>query len=406
MPEANQTEGHFRWVICGLLFLATTVNYIDRQLIGILKPVLAGEFHWSEADYGWIVFSFQSAYALMMPVAGRLLDKLGVRLGYAIAVSIWGLASMSHAFARNFAQFAMARFGLGIGEAANFPAAIKTVADWFPPKERALATGIFNSGSNMGAIIAPLLVQFVAVRWGWRPTFLVTGALDGLWLIAWLSLFRKPASVTSAQPAAEMPYRTLLRLRPAWAFSIGKLLTDPVWWFYLFWIPGFLNRSYGLEVARMGPPLVCIYLAADAGSILGGALPGRLVSLGWTLNGARKASMLVCALAVTPVSVLFVVHSLWPAVALISLAAGAHQGWSANLYTLVSDTFPRSTVGSVVGLGGLAGAIGGMLVAPTVGYWLDFSKGAYEPLFLGAGSAYLLALGCIQLLVPRITARN
>jgi ACS family hexuronate transporter-like MFS transporter len=406
LPEANQTERNFRWVICGLLFLATTVNYIDRQLIGILKPVLAGEFHWSEADYGWIVFSFQSAYALMMPIAGRLLDKLGVRLGYAIAVSIWGLASMSHAFARNFAQFALARFGLGIGEAANFPAAIKTVADWFPPQERAFATGIFNSGSNMGAIIAPLLVQFVAVRWGWRPTFLVTGALDGLWLIAWLLLFRKPAGVAAAQAAAEIPYGTLLQSRPAWAFSIGKLLTDPVWWFYLFWIPGFLNRSYGLEVARMGPPLVCIYLAADAGSILGGALPGRLVSLGWTLNGARKVSMLVCALAVTPVSVLFVVHSLWPAVALISLAAGAHQGWSANLYTLVSDTFPRSTVGSVVGLGGLAGAIGGMLVAPAVGYWLDFSKGAYEPLFLGAGSAYLLALGCIQLLAPRITARN
>jgi ACS family hexuronate transporter-like MFS transporter len=406
LPEAKQAEGHFRWVICGLLFLATTVNYIDRQLIGILKPVLAGEFHWTEADYGWIVFSFQSAYALMLPIAGRLLDELGVRLGYAIAVSIWGLASLSHAFARNFAQFAVARFGLGIGEAANFPAAIKTVADWFPPKERALATGIFNSGSNMGAIIAPMLVQFVAVRWGWRPTFLVTGALDGLWLIAWLSLFRKPASVSAARPAAEIPYRTLLQLRPAWAFSIGKLLTDPVWWFYLFWIPGFLNRSYGLEVSRMGPPLVCIYLAADAGSILGGALPGRLVSLGWTLNAARKASMLVCALAVTPVSALLVVHSLWPAVALISLAAGAHQGWSANLYTLVSDTFPRSTVGSVVGLGGLAGAVGGMAVAPAVGYWLDFSKGAYEPLFLGAGSAYLLAFGCIQLLVPRIIVRN
>jgi ACS family hexuronate transporter-like MFS transporter len=398
-----------------LLFLATTVNYIDRQLIGILKPVLAVEFHWSESDYGWIVFSFQCAYALMLPIAGRLLDRLGTRLGYAVAVSVWGLASMSHAFARNFVQFALARFGLGIGEAANFPAAIKTVADWFPPRERALATGIFNSGSNMGAIIAPLLVQFVAVRWGWRPTFLVTGALDGLWLIAWLLLFHKPsehprlskeelAYIDSGAPAQAAPtigYADLLRRRAAWTFTLGKLLTDPVWWFYLFWIPGFLNRTYGLEVAKMGPPLVCVYLAADAGSILGGALPGRLVAMGWTLHRARRTSMLVCALAVVPVAGLLFVHSLWPAVALISLATAAHQGWSANLYTLVSDTFPRSSVGSVVGLGGFAGAIGGMLVAPAIGYWLDLSKGAYEPLFLGAATAYLLAFGIIQWLSPR-----
>lgn len=412
----TKPAGHLRWMICGLLFFATTVNYIDRQLIGILKPVLSQELHWRESDYGWIVFSFQCAYALMMPIAGRLLDRLGTRLGYAVAVSVWGLASMSHSFARSFTQFAVARFALGIGEAANFPAAIKTVADWFPAKERALATGIFNSGSNMGAILAPLLVQFVAVRWGWRPTFLITGALDGIWLIAWLLLFRKPAehprlspaelayieSDAPAQVAPQIDYRDLLRLRPAWAFIVGKLLTDPVWWFYLFWIPGFLNRTYGLEIAKMGPPLVCIYLAADAGSILGGALPGWLMSLGWTLNRARKSSMLLCAVAVLPVCSLLFVHSLWPAVALISLATAAHQGWSANLYTLVSDTFPRSTVGSVVGLGGFAGAVGGMLVAPAVGYWLDFSKGAYGPLFLGAGSAYLLALSVIQTLAPNL----
>jgi ACS family hexuronate transporter-like MFS transporter len=399
-------------MICGLLFLATTVNYIDRQLIGILKPVLAKEFHWSESDYGWLIFSFQCAYALTMPFAGWLLDRLGTRLGYAIAVSIWGLASMSHAFARNFAQFALARFGLGIGEAGNFPAAIKTVADWFPAKERALATGIFNSGSNMGAIIAPLLVQFVAVRWGWRPTFLVTGALDGLWLIAWLVLFRKPsehprlsaeelAYIDSDPPAptdTAVRYQDLLRLRGAWAFIAGKLLTDPVWWFYLFWIPGFLGKNYGLQLANLGLPLVCVYVAADTGSILGGALPGRLVAMGWPLAKARKGAMLVCALAALPIVSLLFVHRLWPAVAIIGLAAAAHQGWSANLYTLVSDTFPRSTVGSVVGLGGFAGAIGGMLVSPAIGYWLEFSKGAYEPLFLGAGSAYLLAFGIVQLL--------
>lgn len=410
--------GRLRWMICGLLFLATTVNYIDRQLIAILKPVLAKEFHWRESDYGWIVFSFQCAYALTMPFAGRLLDRLGTRVGYAVAVTVWGLASMAHAFARNFAEFAVARFALGVGEAANFPAAIKTVADWFPAKERALATGIFNSGSNMGAIIAPLLVQFVAVRWGWRPTFLVTGALDGVWLIAWLLLFHRPAehprlsseelayidSDAPAQAAEKIEYWSLLRLPGAWAFITGKLLTDPVWWFYLFWIPGFLNRTYGLELANVGPPVVCIYLAADAGSILGGALSGHLLSRGWTLNWARKVSMLVCATAALPVCSLLFVHNLWPAVAVISLAAAAHQGWSANLYTLVSDTSPRSTVGSVVGLGGFAGAIGGMVVAPAIGYWLDFSNGAYGPLFVGAGSAYLLALGLIQWLLPKLRA--
>ena len=399
-----------------MLFFATTVNYIDRQVLSILKPTLMGELHWSESDYGWIVFSFQCAYALMMPAAGRLIDKLGTRLGYALAVIVWSLASMAHSIAGTFRQFALARFGLGIGEAANFPAAIKTVADWFPKKERALATGIFNSGANVGAIAAPLLVQLVAVRLGWRAVFLVTGALDMVWLAAWLFYFRRPGEHRSLSKAelsyircdgdedasSRIHYSTLLGQRAAWAFVLGKFLTDPVWWFYLFWIPGFLNRTYGLTLSGLGPPLICIYVAADAGSILGGWLSSALVARGWTLNAARKTAMLLCAVAVTPVISLLFVHDLWPAVALISLAAAAHQGWSANLFTLVSDTFPQRAVGSVVGLGGLGGAVGGMLVAPAVGYWLDFSGGSYGPLFLCAGSAYLIAFGVIQGLVPRL----
>jgi ACS family hexuronate transporter-like MFS transporter len=413
----RQPIRNLRWYICGLLFFATTVNYIDRQVLGILKPVLERELGWRESDFGWVVFAFQCAYAAMMPIAGRIIDWLGTRVGYALAVVIWSLASMSHALARNAWQFAAARFMLGVGEAANFPAAIKTVADWFPARERAFATGIFNSGSNIGAIVAPLLVPFVAVHFGWRSTFLVTGSLDFVWLAAWLYWFRQPAeharlstverqlieSEAAPEPARRIPYRRLLAERPAWAFLIGKFLTDPVWWFYLFWLPGFLNRSYGLALTQLGPPLIAIYVAADFGSIGGGWLSSKLISSGWSVNRARKSAMLLCALAVVPVAgLMFVGHRLWLAVALIALAAAAHQGWSANIYTLASDSFPRSAVGSVVGLGGMGGAIGGLLVAPAIGYWLDFSHGSYGPLFLIAGSMYLIALAIIQVLVPNL----
>src|SRR5271166_4064556 len=415
-PRARPIR-NLRWYICGLLFFATTVNYIDRQVLGILKPVLERELGCREADFGWVVFAFQLAYAAMMPIAGRVIDWLGTRIGYALAVVVWSLASMSHALARNVLQFSLARFALGIGEAANFPAAVKTVADWFPSRERALATGIFNSGSNIGAIVAPLLVPFVAAYFGWRATFLVTGSLDLIWLAAWLWLFRQPSehqrlslserqlieSGAAAEPARRIPYLRLLAERPAWAFLTGKFLTDPVWWFYLFWLPGFLNRTYKLDLIHIGAPLIVIYVAADIGSIGGGGLSSLLLSQGWTVNAARKTALLVCALAV--VGVVFVQAShgnLWLAVSLIALAAAAHQGWSANLYTLTSDMFPQQEVGSVVGLGGLGGAVGGMLVAPVVGYWLDFSQGAYGPVFIAAGSMYLIALGAIQLLVPRL----
>ncbi|MDQ6759241.1 MAG: MFS transporter [Acidobacteriota bacterium] len=406
-----------RWYICGLLFLATTVNYIDRQVLGLLKPVLEKDLGWNEADFGWIVFAFQLSYALMMPFAGRAMDWLGTRLGYLLAVVVWSIAAMGHALARNAMDFAIARFALGFGESANFPAAIKTIADWFPRSERALATGIFNSGTNVGAIVAPLAVPYLALHFGWRSAFIVTGAIGFVWVALWFLLFRQPRehpmlsqhelayieSGREQESTAKVPFSELLGSRAAWAFFIGKFLTDPVWWFYLYWLPGFLNRAYGVDLSHLGLPLIVVYQASTIGSIGGGWLSSLLLKRGWTVNDARKIAMLICAIAVT--SVIFVYKAggnLWLAVTLVSIAAAAHQGWSANLFTFASDVFPRGAVGSVVGMGGLGGALGGMLVAPAIGYWLDWSHGAYGPVFVIAGSMYLLALGMIQLLVPKL----
>ncbi len=409
--------GRVRWYICGLLFYATTVNYMDRQVVGLLKPVIANELHWSESDYSSVVFGFQLAYAIMMPIAGRIIDWLGTRLGYAFAVVVWSAAAMSHAFARSTFQFAAARFMLGIGEAGNFPAAIKTVADWFPIKERALATGIFNSGSNIGALIAPLLIPFVAAHYGWRTSFLATGIFDVLWVVIWLLTFQTPRRSKlvspgelayiegdqSGEPSRKISYLRLLRERPALAILIGKFITDPVWWFYLFWLPGFLNSQYHLDLQHIGPPLVIIYFAADFGSIGGGWLSGHLLKRGWSVTKARKTALLTCALCVVPISLVMVSGgNIWLTVAVISLGTAAHQGWSANIYTLASDTFPRSAVASVIGLGGFGAAIGGMLVAKLIGWWLDFSHNSYGPIFLVAAFAYLVGFLVIHLLVPRV----
>lgn len=416
-PTTGAKAGHLRWYICGLLFFATTVNYMDRQVLGILKPVLARELHWSEADFGWIIFAFQLSYAFMMPVAGRVMDWLGTRLGYAVAVLVWSLASMSHALARNVFQFGSARFALGIGESANFPAAVKTVAEWFPRRERALATGFFNSGSNLGALAAPLLVPFVARAFGWRSAFLVTGGLDLVWIGVWLAFYRSPReyrllgaserelieSDRDGAPARRTPWSRLIAQRSAWAILIAKFMTDPVWWFYLYWLPGFLNSQFHVNLTALGPPLIVIYLAADIGSIAGGWCSSSLLKRGWSVNGARKTTMLLCAIAVVSAAFVFAARgNLWLTVSLVSVAAAAHQGWSANVYTLASDLFPRSSVGSVVGLAGFGGAIGGLLAAPAVGYWLDFSKGSYAPLFFVAGSMYLAALGLVQWLAPTL----
>jgi MFS transporter, ACS family, aldohexuronate transporter len=413
----SATVANLRWYICGLLFFATTVNYIDRQVLGLLKPVLEKELGWTEASYGWIVFAFQLAYALMMPLAGRLIDYLGTRLGYLIAVILWSIAAAAHALASSAFGFGVARFALGFSESANFPAAIKTVATWFPQRERALATGIFNSGSNIGALLAPLAVPYLAVHYGWRSAFIATGAMGILWIVVWLWLYREPGehpllsakeydlirSGDDAQPRQRIPYRLLLTNRAAWAFLIGKFLTDPVWWFYLFWLPGFLNQTYHVDLSNLGPPLVVIYTASMVGSIGGGWISSAMIKRGWTVNRARKTAMLICAVAVT--SAIFVGQTggnLWLAVTLVSIAAAAHQGWSANIFSLPSDVFPQSAVASVVGLGGMGGAVGGLLVSPAIGYWLDWSHDAYGPLFVVAGTLYLIALLIIHLLVPNL----
>jgi len=412
-----RTIANFRWYICGLLFYATTVNYMDRMVMGILKPTIAHDLHWTETDYGKITAAFQIGYAIMLPVAGRLIDWLGLRIGYSLAALLWGIASMCHSLAGNLSQFTVARLALGLGEAANFPSAIKAVADWFPVKERALATGIFNSGSNIGAVIAPLSIPFVVLRFGWHAAFLFTGSLSFSWGLIWFFIYREPerqpllskeelALIRAGQPAqsaAKVSYRALLSKRATWAFLSGKFLTDPVWWFYLFWIPGFLQTKYKVDLQHLGLPLVSIYLAADIGSIGGGWLSSHFVKLGWPVGKARKCAMLVCALCVT--GVMFVpaaAGNLWLTVTLIALAASAHQGWSANIYTLASDCFPRTAIASIVGLGGLGGAVGGALVQPAIGMWLDFSKDAYGPIFIVAGTMYLLSLLVIQLLLPRV----
>jgi ACS family hexuronate transporter-like MFS transporter len=398
---------YWRWGICGLLFFATTINYVDRQVLGILKPTLQTQFGWRESDYSWIVVAFQLAYAVMMPFAGRLMDRVGTRVGYAVAVAIWSIAALSHAFARSAGQFIAARFSLGLGEAGNFPAAIRTVADWFPQEERSLATGIFNSGTNLGVVIAAVLVPAVTLRFGWQAAFFVTGGLGFLWIVPWLMSGGSSVSVNRGRSGplpdtATADYRTLLGNRGSWAFIIGKFVTDPVWWFYSFWIPSFLSKAYGVDLTAIGPPLITIYVAADAGSIAGGWLYKGFASLGWTPNTARKVAMLICAVAATPVMLLLWVQSLWLGVALLSLAAAAHQGWSVNLFTVVSDTFPKRDVASVVGLGGLSGGVSGLIISPLVGYWLDFSNGAYRPIFLLAGTAYLGALLLIQAVVPQL----
>lgn len=406
--------GRYRWFICALLFFATTINYVDRQVIGVLAPELQKIIGWNEIEYGWIVTAFQMAYAIGFLVAGRLIDRVGTRIGYALMFSIWSLAAIGHALAASVLGFAFARFMLGLGESGNFPAALKTVAEWFPRKERALATGIFNAGTNMGAIIAPIVVPVIAIQFGWRAAFIATGLLGIPWLIAWLAFYRRPDETKrlsasefayirsdAEEPTVKIPWLRLLPHRQTWAYVLGKFLTDPIWWFFLFWLPKFLNTRYGLSLGELGPPLVVIYILSDVGSICGGWLSSGLLKRGWTVNNARKTAMLVCALSVVPIVVAASVSSLWVAVGLIGLATAAHQGWSANLFTLPSDMFPRRAVASVVGIGGFGGAVGGMLIATFTGFLLEWT-GSYVPVFMLAGSAYIVALAVIHLLVPKM----
>jgi MFS transporter, ACS family, hexuronate transporter len=410
--------GNYRWTICALLFFAATINYIDRQVIGVLKPTLQQEIGWTEVGYSWVVFSFQTAYALGFLFVGRLMDRIGTRKGFSLSIIFWSLAAMGHALAQSVFGFGVARFFLGLGESGNFPAAIKTVAEWFPKKERSLATGIFNAGTNVGALVTPLLVYWITARWGWRATFIVTGAIGFIWLIAWLALYRRPEEhprlsksefnyiqSDPQEPVVNIPWTRLLPHRQTWAFAIGKFMTDPIWWVYLFWLPDFLHKRHGLGLKDFGLPLVVVYLIADVGSIGGGWLSSSLIKRGWTINAGRKLAMLICALAVIPIVFAAQTSNLWVAVVLIGIAAAAHQGWSCNLFTTSSDMFPKHAVGSVVGIGGMAGAVGGMMIARLVGEILQ-RTGSYVPIFIIAASAYLAALLVIHLLAPKLEPAN
>jgi len=412
-PISNAV-GKFRWVICALLLFGVTKNYMDRQVLGLLKVTLQHDLGWNDIDYSNIVLAFQAAYAVGMVIAGRLVDRLGTRLGYALAMVFWSLASMAHAFASSFTGFLVARFALGLGEAGVFPASIKTVAEWFPRKERALATGIFNAGTNIGVIVSMLTVPWITLHWGWRIAFLVTGALGFVWLIFWLVLFRKPEvhpllSKTELEYIKSDPQEVVRQIqwarliphRQTWAFAIGKFTIDPIWWFLLFWIPDFLQRTHGLNLMQLIIPVSVIYLISDVGSVAGGALSSWMIHRGNSVNLSRKLAMLICAIAVVPIIFTYRVESTWGAVLLIGLAAAGHQGFSSNLFTLPSDLFPAEAVGSVVGLGGTCGAIGGMLMAKVVGYVLQWT-GSYKIPFLIAGFAYFVALAFIQILSPRL----
>jgi ACS family hexuronate transporter-like MFS transporter len=396
-PAVLSSTSYFRWVICTLLLFGTINNYMDRNVLGVLNKTLQHDLGWSEIDYSNLVVAFQAAYALGLVVVGRLIDKLGTRLGYALALASWSFASMGTALGSSLSGFAVSRVALGFSEAAVFPASIKAVAEWFPKRERALATGILNSGTSIGAMLTPVLVPWLNARWGWRGAFIGIGAMGFVLLAFWVLIYRQPEE----HRRVSIKWRALLPLRQTWAFFIGKFLTDPIWWFYLFWVPGFLQGQHGLALTQLGAPIVVIYLISDVGSVAGGWLSSSMIKRGSKVNAARKIAMLICAIGVTPVVFAYRVESTWSAVFLIGLAAACHQGFSANLYTLTSDMFPSQAVGAVVGIGGMAGAIGGLFIATVVGHVLQWT-GSYRVPFLIAGSAYLLALVIIHGLVPQM----
>ena len=413
--SAGTRLGRVRWTVCAMLFVATSINYMDRQVIAILKPTLEHSIGMTEVSYGYIVDAFQIAYAIGLLAAGRLIDKLGTRIGYMLVMAVWSFSAMGHALASTVLEFGFARFFLGLGESGNFPAAIKTVAEWFPQNERSLATGIFNSGANVGAILAPAIVPWVTLRYGWHAAFLTTGLFSVLWILWWFRYYRTPtdhSTLTARElrhiyqeaaadmgPSPSVPWRRLLGFRQTWAFSIAKFLTDPIWYFYLFWLPSYFSAKFNLNLSHLGLPLIIVYNVSAIGSIGGGWLPAPFRRLGLSPNYARLAAMLFCALLVVPIYTASSAKSVWTAIALISVAAGAHQGWSANLFTTSSDMFPRSAVGAVVGIGGMAGSVGSALFAFFAGHILQLTH-SYAVLFGIASSAYLLALIVMYLLAP------
>lgn len=430
--EEKMKIGKFRWTILSLVFFATTVNYLDRQVISLLKDdYLEPIFNWTETDYANIVVVFSICYALGMLGVGWFIDKIGTKLGYALSLTVWSIAAIGHAFARGTIGFMLARGVLGVSEAGNFPAAIKTVAEWFPKKERALATGIFNSGTNVGAIIAPLTVPLIALTWGWQWAFIITGTIGLVWLLFWFIVYDIPSkhkklssseyeyihsdkdetnNKNTSAVNERVSWLKLLSYRQTWAFFIGKGLTDPIWWFYLFWLPSFLNKQYGMTKTDYALPIAVVYTMTTFGSIYGGWLSGFFINKGWPVYKARRTAMLIFALCVLPVVSAQALgqYSHWYAVLIIGLAASAHQAWSANIFTTVSDMFPKKAVASVTGIGGMAGAVGGILIAKLAGALLDHYKGlnnietGYYIMFFVCGSAYLTAWIIMGILAPKM----
>jgi ACS family hexuronate transporter-like MFS transporter len=425
-----QAIGKYRWTICGLVFFATTINYLDRAVISLLKETFTEQLHWNDKDYANVEIAFKIAYAVGLLLAGRVIDRLGSKIGYAVATSLWSVAAIAHAAVNSVLGFGIARSFLGVFEAGNFPAAIKAVAEWFPKKERALATGIFNSGANIGAIAAPIAVPYIVVKLGWHWAFIITGALGFIWLVLWLIFYETPKrskkcsqaefeyihSDKDETPALEqvkpsVSWIKLLTYKQTWAFSIGKLLTDPIWWFYLFWLPDFLFSQYGLKGTEVSIPVAVVYTMSTVGSVFGGWLPMKLIDKGWAPFKARKASMFIYALFVIPIvfAQLLGGVNMWLAVIVIGIAASAHQAWSANIFTTVSDMFPKHTTGSVTGIGGMFGAVGGILLSAAVQknmffYYRSIGKIeiAYYIMFAVCGGAYLLAWLLMHFLVPRM----
>lgn len=420
-PEEFEGASRYRWVICFLLLAAMAINYIHRQSLGLMKNDLQEVFNWDENGYANVVFWFQAAYAIGYVSFGRIIDKIGAKLGYSIAFLMWTLAHTFTGLATNIVQFTVMRFILGLGESGSFPASLKAIAEWFPQRERAAAAGVFNAGSNIGAIVAPLVVPLLALNFGWQSVFYVTGGASLIWLVIWQITYKSPekhpkvnakelAFIQSdpADTGEKIPWLKLITFKETWAYALGKFLIDPIWWFYLFWLPDFLSKTYQMDLKSstvawfaIGLPLVVIYLISDIGSVVGGFVSSNFIKRGYSVNKARKLTLLIFALCVLPIFFVAQVDNLWVAVLIIGLATAAHQAFSANLYTLPSDTFPRSAVASVIGFGGMVGAIGGMLFAKYVGAILQ-TTGSYYSLFIVAGSVYLLAVLVIHLLSPKL----
>lgn len=423
--EQTTKIGRYRYRILSLLMFATTINYFDRSIIGVLAPTLEKLFHWSNNDYANIMIAFKAAYAIGMLSMGSIIDRLGTKKGYTLSIGLWSLFGMLHAVVQpafSVIGFAAARFGLGFGESGNFPAAIKTVAEWFPKKERAFATGIFNAATSIGAIAAPFVVSAIVSENGdnWQIPFLITGALSSLWVVLWLKMYRKPEehpnlskeeleyiiSDSEVENVEKLPWRKVLPKKETWAFALAKV-TDAVWWFYLFWGAKFLYTTFGVDIHSIAIPFFIIYAFADGGSILGGYLSGAFMNKGWTTNKARKITLLICALIILPVSFVAITTNEWIAVFLIGLGAAGHQAWSANIFTLASDVFPKKATASVVGIGGMIGAVAGMIGDKLLGSVLDNAgNSGYFWAFLVAGSMYLIILGLVHLIMPKMTPRD